>query len=125
MLPSGNDAAFALAQYFGFKLFQKKYTAADIPKIKSFQFDYHPYFAKYFLKEMNIFAAKYGLTQTYFDSPHGLQNVENLSSAADMAKLAGICTKDETLRKIVNCKSYTVEVKTLTGIHEMLENENR
>lgn len=62
MLPSGNDAAFALAQYFGYKLFTKKYTHADINKIKSFQFDYHPYYAKYFLKEMNLFCAKYGLT---------------------------------------------------------------
>ena len=49
MLPSGNDAAFALAQFFGYKLFLKKYQPSDIKKIKSFQFDYHPYYAKYFL----------------------------------------------------------------------------
>ena len=36
MLPSGNDAAFALAQYFGKLLFRKKYTRADITRIKSF-----------------------------------------------------------------------------------------
>ena len=30
MLPSGNDAAFALAQYFGYKLFTKKYGPGDI-----------------------------------------------------------------------------------------------
>lgn len=56
MLPSGNDAAFALAQHFGKLLFRRKYTRADINKIKSFQFDYHPYYAKYFLKEMNDYA---------------------------------------------------------------------
>jgi len=49
MLPSGNDAAFALAQFFGYKLFLKKYKPEDIKRIKSFQFDYHPYYAKYFL----------------------------------------------------------------------------
>jgi len=36
MLPSGNDAAFALAQYFGKHIFRKKYTHADITKIKSY-----------------------------------------------------------------------------------------
>ena len=62
MLPSGNDAAFALAQFFGYKLWLKKYGPADVSKIKSFQFDYHPYYAKYFLKEMNIYCLRYGLT---------------------------------------------------------------
>jgi hypothetical protein len=38
MLPSGNDAAFALAQFFGYKLWLKKYGPADVSKIKSFQF---------------------------------------------------------------------------------------
>jgi D-alanyl-D-alanine carboxypeptidase len=62
MLPSGNDAAFALAQYFGKNLFRKKYTHADISRIKSYQFNYHPYYAKYFLKEMNEFAEKLHMT---------------------------------------------------------------
>jgi D-alanyl-D-alanine carboxypeptidase len=53
MLPSGNDAAFTLAQFFGKHLFRRKYTHADITRIKSYQFNYHPYYAKYFLKEMN------------------------------------------------------------------------
>jgi hypothetical protein len=56
MLPSGNDAAFALAQYYGKLLYKKKYTKADQTRIKSYQFDYHFYYAKYFLREMNIYA---------------------------------------------------------------------
>jgi D-alanyl-D-alanine carboxypeptidase len=37
MLPSGNDAAFALAKYFGKLLFVKKgYNDKDIDRIKSF-----------------------------------------------------------------------------------------
>lgn len=58
MLPSGNDAAFALAQFFGRQLFRRKYSQADITKIKSYQFNYHPYYAKYFLREMNLYAEK-------------------------------------------------------------------
>lgn len=102
MLPSGNDAAFALAQHFGKLLFQKKYTRADINKIRSFQFDYHPFFAKYFLKEMNLYAQKMELTQTYFDSPHGLQNIENLSTAYDIGKLSAAVMKNDYFRKIVS-----------------------
>ena len=75
MLPSGNDAAFALAQFFGRQLFRRKYSHADISKIRSYQFNYHPYYAKYFLREMNIFAEKMNLLSTYFDSPHGLMNI--------------------------------------------------
>ena len=57
MLPSGNDAAFALAQHFGKKLYKAKYKKMK-NEITSYQFDYHPYYAKYFLKEMNEFARK-------------------------------------------------------------------
>lgn len=50
MLPSGNDAAFALAKYFGKMIFNRRgYTERDMNRIKSFQFNYHPYFVKYFL----------------------------------------------------------------------------
>jgi D-alanyl-D-alanine carboxypeptidase len=106
MLPSGNDAAFALAQHFGKNLFRKKYTHADISRIKSYQFNYHPYYAKYFLKEMNEFAEKLHMTSTYFDSPHGLMNIQNYSTAHDMAKLSALCMKNEIFRNIVQTKVY-------------------
>jgi len=32
MMPSGNDVAFAISQFFGYKLFQKKYCSADKEK---------------------------------------------------------------------------------------------
>ena len=89
-------------------------------RIKSFQFDYHPYFAKYFLKEMNLFCQKYGLSQTNFDSPHGLQNVENLSTAFDIAKLSGIAMQNETFRKIVSTKSYECEVRNMGSLADLL-----
>lgn len=106
MLPSGNDAAFTLAQYFGKNLFRKKYTHADISRIKSYQFNYHPYYAKYFLKEMNEYADKLHMTSTYFDSPHGLMNIQNYSTAHDMAKLSAVCMKIDQFRTIVSTKVY-------------------
>ena len=106
MLPSGNDAAFALAQFFGKQLFRRKYTHADISRIKSYQFNHHPYYAKYFLKEMNEYAEKYQMTSTYFDSPHGLMNIQNISTAHDMSKLSALCIKHEAFRRIVSTKYY-------------------
>ena len=54
MLPSGNDAGVALAKHLGRFLFEKKgYTHVHKVRIKSFEFDNHGSFVKYFLKEMN------------------------------------------------------------------------
>ena len=50
---------------------------------------------------MNLFCTKHGLNQTFFDSPHGLQNPENVSTAFDMAKLSTVAMQSETFRKIV------------------------
>jgi D-alanyl-D-alanine carboxypeptidase len=55
---------------------------------------------------MNDMAEKLGLTSTYFDSPHGLMNIQNFSTAHDMSKLSAICMKNEAFRKIVSTKIY-------------------
>ena len=76
MLPSGNDAAFALAKYFGKLIYDKRgYGEKEMQKIRSYQFNYHPYFVKYFLKQMNDNAAALKMTNSHFDSPHGLMNI--------------------------------------------------
>ena len=88
MLPSGNDAAFVLAKYFGKLLFEKKgYTEKDKTRIRSFEFDNHNTFVKYFLREMNELAAGLGMKNTHWDSPHGLNNKESLTTVTDMFKL--------------------------------------
>lgn len=107
MLPSGNDAAFALAKFFGKMIFIKKgYDDKDIQRIRSYQFNYHPYFVKYFLNQMNANAAHLKLTNTNFDSPHGLQNITNVSTAYDMARLAGKCMLIPAFKKIVKAKTF-------------------
>ena len=112
MLPSGNDAAFALAQHFGKMLFKQKYHKIK-DKITTFQFNYHPYFVKYFIKEMNMYAQEIGLSQTHFDSPHGLQNVENLSTADDVCKLTAEAMKMKAFRDIVGTTQYEGVAKQL------------
>lgn len=107
MLPSGNDAAFVLAKYFGRLLFEKKgYDEKDMQRIRSYQFNYHPYFVKYFLKQMNDNAVALKLMNTFFDSPHGLMNPQNVSTAYDMARLSSHCMKIPLFRRIVSTKTY-------------------
>ena len=102
MLPSGNDAAFALAKKFGKLIFQNRdYNERDIERIGSFQFNYHPYYVKYFLKVMNENALNLKMMNTNFDSPHGLMNIQNLSTAYDMARLLTKCMTIPLFKKIV------------------------
>jgi D-alanyl-D-alanine carboxypeptidase len=93
MLPSGNDAAYLLAEYFGEKLYQEKYqtetndtqNGGSSVFIGSWQFPDGP--IKYFLKEMNLNAAKLRMFSSNFDSPHGLINKYNYSTAYDVCLL--------------------------------------
>lgn len=87
MLPSGNDAGHLLAEYFGGLLKEK----GDIKKGKSDSTFNGP--VTYFLKEMNKNAKRIGLSSTRFDSPHGLANPMNYSSAMDIAVLSSRAMK--------------------------------
>lgn len=123
LLPSGNDSAFLLASYFGNLIFQKYgYTEKDIETITSFQFNYHPYYVKYFLKEMNVTAEKLGMHATHYDSPHGLQNTANVSTAYDICKLAAAVMQEPFLRKIVCCSTWGCE--PIHNAHPKPEVEN-
>jgi D-alanyl-D-alanine carboxypeptidase (penicillin-binding protein 5/6) len=76
LLPSGNDAAVALAEHFGGRL----EPAADAPD----QLDPLSRFAA----EMNRVATELGLRETHFTNPHGLTDPRHRSSARDLANLA-------------------------------------
>jgi len=56
---------------------------------------------------MNQIARKIGLTRTTWANPHGLSNINNLSSAEDVAKLCMRAMKNSTFREIVATKNYT------------------
>ncbi len=83
MLPSGNDAAFAIAEHFGQYLYENKYRDQPVTS-QMFQWS----IIRYFLKEMNLYAFKLKMFHSYFDSPHGLANKHNYSTAADICLLA-------------------------------------
>jgi serine-type D-Ala-D-Ala carboxypeptidase (penicillin-binding protein 5/6) len=80
MLPSGNDAAIALAQR----------AAGSVRR---------------FVRLMNERAEEMGLACTRFSSPHGLRNRGNHSCAPDVAALARAVLREPRLARIVRRRS--------------------
>lgn len=66
----------------------------------------------HFLEEMNKTAEELNLKSSFYDSPHGLSNSNNRSSALDVAKLATQCMKNSKFRDIVQTKFYSVKKNT-------------
>ncbi|SOD82016.1 D-alanyl-D-alanine carboxypeptidase family protein [Streptomyces sp. Ag109_G2-15] len=85
LLPSGCDAAYALADTYG-----SGSTTAQ--RTKSF------------IAKMNAKARELGLTHTHFDSFDGVSNGKNHASPRDLAKLAGVALKNKTFKTVVGTK---------------------
>lgn len=66
----------------------------------------------YFLEEMNKQAEILGLKSTVYDSPHGLSNFNNKSTALDVAKLSTECMKLKVFREVCGTKFYQVKKGT-------------
>ena len=91
MLPSGNDAAWALAEFFGSLV-------SPLDPVKAF------------IKEMNQFAKDHKLLLTSFGNPHGLCQKRNLSTASDVCKIAQLALEDPDFLNIVKTQSYKASV---------------
>jgi D-alanyl-D-alanine carboxypeptidase (penicillin-binding protein 5/6) len=98
LLPSGNDAALALAEHFGPR-FGKP---ADGDAVQRF------------VGEMNRRAKSLGLKELAYKDPHGLSS-GNVSSARDLAALAIEAMKDERFRAYVSTRQREYEVTTPDG----------
>jgi D-alanyl-D-alanine carboxypeptidase len=70
LLPSGNDAALVLADFFG-KVLMENNPGQALAKSLQFQ-DNQP--VRHFLREMNVVSQRLGMTNSIFDTPHGLAN---------------------------------------------------
>lgn len=118
MLPSGNDAAYSLAENLGCLLF---YEATN--RVKLLEILDNKYISllnetlnindplKYFIHEMNKVAKELKLYNTQFANPHGLMNRCNKSTASDVAKLACVALKNPLFSQIVNTKLYESYIK--------------
>jgi serine-type D-Ala-D-Ala carboxypeptidase (penicillin-binding protein 5/6) len=94
LLPSGNDAAVALAEHFGPRLKSDKADGLDR-----------------FVAELNRRARELGLKETSYADPNGLSK-DNVSSARDLAALACRAMRDERFRSYVGTRRHT---GTVTG----------
>ena len=93
MLPSGNDAAYTLAEYIGYLLHLSQKGHHKTEAFASYrQMDLSmkntAHFVQEFISKMNEKALKLGLFNTRFSNPHGLQNALNTSSAKDIILLS-------------------------------------
>lgn len=99
MLPSGNDAAYALAEYVGGTYDN-------------------------FISMMNNKAKSLGLVNTNFESPHGLDSINHHTTILELAKITDYALNNDVFRKIVNTKKYTVYInnspKTISNTNELL-----
>ncbi|MFD8718690.1 D-alanyl-D-alanine carboxypeptidase family protein [Streptomyces sp. NPDC059629] len=96
MLPSGCDAAYALADTYG----SGTTRAARVAN---------------FVAKMNTAAKSLRLTHTHFDSFDGIGNGNNYSTPRDLTKIASSAMKNATFRTVVKTKSYTAKTITKTG----------
>jgi D-alanyl-D-alanine carboxypeptidase (penicillin-binding protein 5/6) len=96
LLPSGNDAAVALAEHFG-----PQFAGADADAPP----DASDRMAR-FVAEMNRQARALGLRHTSYANPHGLDAAGHVSTAADLALLVAAVLQHEVLQKVVATRTY-------------------
>ncbi|WP_406105285.1 D-alanyl-D-alanine carboxypeptidase [Streptomyces sp. NBC_01003] len=96
MLPSGCDAAYALADKFGSG-------STRAARVKSF------------IGKMNKAATDMDLKNTHFDSFDGIGSGANYSTPRDLTKIASSAMKNSTFRAVVKTTSTKQKVTTKSG----------
>lgn len=105
MLPSGCDAAYALADKFGSG-------TTRAARVKSF------------IGKMNSAATALHLTNTHFDSFDGIGNGSNYSTPRDLTKIASSAMKNSTFKTVVKTVSTKQKVTTASGGYRYYTWEN-
>jgi D-alanyl-D-alanine carboxypeptidase (penicillin-binding protein 5/6) len=115
MLPSGNDAATALAEHFGGKLTSRHVSGHSDSS------------AAAFIAEMNRQAKELGMAETNYANPHGLTARDHKSSARDQLKLAHAALANPLFRKYISTRQHGTTVTGPGGYQRNLvwKNTNR
>ncbi|MGB5049640.1 MAG: serine hydrolase, partial [Caldilineaceae bacterium] len=95
LIPSGNDAAMALARH-------------------------HSGQVHLFVQRMNLRAQELGLTQTNFLNPHGFDEPGQITSAQDLLTLTRLLWGFPLFRQIVGTQSTTVAGHALVSTNQLL-----
>jgi D-alanyl-D-alanine carboxypeptidase (penicillin-binding protein 5/6) len=101
MLPSGNDAATALAEHFGKRLAPEE--KKDQDPLQSF------------IDSMNQEASRLGMTETQFRNPHGMPHPEHRSTCKDLVRLAQEILQLPLLRKVIATREFRCDVQSKDG----------
>jgi D-alanyl-D-alanine carboxypeptidase (penicillin-binding protein 5/6) len=104
MLPSGNDAAMALARYVGSTLPEP----ADQGPVARF------------VALMNRTAQQMGLADTHFVNPHGFDDPDHYTSAYDLASITWYALHDPMFNKVVSTQYWDAPRHALANTNEML-----
>ena len=100
MLPSGNDASVALAEWYGLR---KSAAERKLDPLKLF------------IDAMNEQATELKMNQSTFRNTHGLTHPEHKSSCADLITLARELMKFPLVMEIVQTRQYSCTVKGQEG----------
>lgn len=102
MLPSGNDAAVAIAEHFGSRLQQESAGDVDGP-------------LKAFIGHMNLTAKTLGMNSTHFVNPNGLPDPAHLTTAADLIRLTFAASEDPLFTRLVATRQFACVVESQQG----------
>ena len=117
LLPSGDDAAYALAAACGYALLGDGAAGPEAAVAR-------------FVEEMNRFASDLGCTGTRFTVPDGYAGEENHSTLGDMAIIAEAASANELIMKYAGMHSDEVvyasgHTNTWTNTNKMLDPESK
>lgn len=101
LFPSGNDAAFAIADFL---------TGSDNEWEGAYDNTVQD-----FVEEMNDRAAAIGMTRTLFTNPAGLDKGGPYSCAADMARLARVAMANDLFADVCGATTYSFLTSALNG----------
>ncbi len=100
LLPSGNDAAAALAVHFGGS-------------------------KEGFAKMMNDKVAELGLKDSHFVNPHGLTDESHYTTAYDLAMITRAALQNELFAQVVSTPEYTLHKTNKRSEEKVIYNSNR
>ena len=93
LVPSGNDAAYSLANYTGHKILGDE-NASTADAIEAF------------VEAMNTYAGELELEDSNFETPDGDQSDNQYTTARDMVRIAKACLENETIMELTGKKSF-------------------
>lgn len=102
MLPSGNDAAVALAEHFGSRLQQQPAGNVADP-------------VKEFVANMNRTAKSLAMDSTDFVNPNGLPDPNHLTTAADLIRLTFAASQDPLFARLVATREFACTINSQLG----------